>query len=166
MVLPRYIQRPCGRNCKRHTVTTGEIAQIFPRESTAMFLQTRLYIFFLILFLGACATPEYQQARSQCDGEGLNLYPVVQQPQVFRRSRIVQVPDGSTVCETQSVQNKEKRTEVSSVRSVCRPGMRPVTEYYDETVMVDVNRGARDAHVDQCARTLCLQRYGNLKCKV
>jgi hypothetical protein len=131
-----------------------------------MFLQTRLYIFFLILFLGACATPEYQQARSQCDGEGLNLYPVVQQPQVFRRSRIVQVPDGSTVCETQSVQNKEKRTEVSSVRSVCRPGMRPATEYYDETVMVDINRGARDAHVDQCARTLCLQRYGNLKCKV
>ena len=131
-----------------------------------MFLRTRLYVFFLVLFIGACATLEYQQARSQCDGEGLNLYPVVQQPQVFRRSRVVQVPDGSTVCETQSIQNKEKRAEMSSVRSVCRPGMRPVTEYYDETVMVDINRGARDAHVDQCARTLCLQRYGNLKCKV
>lgn len=131
-----------------------------------MFRQTHFFVFFLALFVSACATPEYQQARSQCDGEGLNLYPVLQQPQVFRRSRVVEVPDGSTVCETQSVQNKEKRTEVSSVRSVCRPGMKQVTEYYDETVMVDVNRGARDAHVDQCAGRLCLQRYGNIKCKV
>ena len=131
-----------------------------------MFRQTRFFVFFLVLFVNACATPEYQQARSQCYGQGLNLYPVVQQPQVFRRSRVVEVPDGSTVCETQSVQNKEKRTEVSSVRSVCRPGMKPVTEYYDETVMVDVNSGARNAHVDQCTSKLCLQRYGNMKCKV
>jgi hypothetical protein len=131
-----------------------------------MFRKTRFCVFFLALFVGACATPEYQQARSQCESEGLKLYLVVQQPQVFRRSRVVEVPDGSTVCETQSVQNKEKRTEVSSVRSVCRPGMKPVTEYYDETVMVDVNRGARDAHVDRCAGKLCLQRYGNIKCKV
>ncbi len=131
-----------------------------------MIRQTRFFVFFLVVFVSACATPEYQQARSQCDGEGLNLYPVVQQPQVFRRSRVVEVPDGSTVCETQSVQNKEKRTEVSSVRSVCRPGMKPVTEYYDETVMVDVNRVARNAHVDQCASKLCLQRYGNIECKV
>jgi hypothetical protein len=89
-----------------------------------MFLQTRFFAFFLMLFIGGCATPEYQQARSQCDGEGLKLYPVVQQPQIFRRSRVVEVPDGSTVCETQSVQNKEKRTEMSSARSVCRPGMK------------------------------------------
>jgi hypothetical protein len=131
-----------------------------------MFLPSRFFVFLLVLFIGACATPEHQQARSQCEGEGLNLYPVVQQPQIFRRSRVVEVPDGSTICETQSIQNKEKRTELSSVRSVCRPGTKPVTEYYDETVMVDVNRGARDAHVDQCAGKLCLQRYGNMKCKV
>ena len=128
--------------------------------------QVRFFIFFLAVLIGACATPEYQQARSQCEGEGINLYPVVQQPQIFRRSRTVEVPDGSTICETQSVQNKEKRTETSSVRSVCRPGMKPATEYYDETVMVDINRSARDAHIDQCARTLCLQRHGNTKCKV
>lgn len=126
----------------------------------------RICVFIVVLFVSACATPEYQQARSQCEGEGLNLFPVVQQPQIFRRSRVVEVPDGSTVCETQSVQNKEKRTEVSTVRSVCRPGMKPVTEYYDETVMVDMNRVARDVHVDQCASKLCLQRYGNMKCKV
>lgn len=126
----------------------------------------RICVFIVVLFVSACATPEYQQARSQCEGEGLNLFPVVQQPQIFRRSRVVEVPDGSTVCETQSVQNKEKRTEMSSVRSVCRPGMKPVTEYYDETVMVDMNRVARDVHVDQCASKLCLQRYGNMKCKV
>ena len=126
----------------------------------------RICVFIVVLFVSACATPEYQQARSQCEGEGLNLFPVVQQPQIFRRSRVVEVPDGSTVCETQSVQNKEKRTEVSTVRSVCRPGMKPVTEYYDETVMVDMNRVARDVHVDQCASKLCLRRYGNMKCKV
>ncbi len=119
----------------------------------------------LAILLGACATPEFEQAQGQCQGEGLNLYPVALQPQIFRRSRHVEVPDGSTVCESQTMENKEKRTEMSATRSVCRPGTRPATEYYDETVMVDMNAGARDAHVAQCARSLCLQRYGNVKCK-
>ena len=130
-----------------------------------MIMLYRLPVFVLSVWLVACATPEFEQARGQCQGEGLNLYPVVQQPQVFRRSRRVEVPDGSTICESQTMENKDKRTEVSSTRSVCRPGTRPATEYYDETVLVDMNQGAREAHVEQCARNLCAQRYGNVKCK-
>ena len=131
-----------------------------------MFVQSRVFVTVFVLMASACATPEFQQAQEQCAAEALTIYPVVQQPQIFRRSRNAEVPDGSTICETQTVQSKEHRTEMSTVRTVCRPGMRPVREYYDETVMIDVNRSARDAHIDQCARTLCLQRYGNVKCKV
>lgn len=118
-----------------------------------------------LVLLASCATPEFQQANSQCQGEGLKAFPVVQQPQTFRRSRQVEVPDGSTVCESQSMQSNEKKTNTSATRSVCRPGTRTATEYYDETVMVDINQGARDAQVTQCTRNLCLQRFGNGDCK-
>ena len=134
-------------------------------ELAAMVIQCRIPLVTMALLLGACATPEFEQAQGQCQGEGLRLYPVVHQPQIFRRSRQVQIPDGSTVCESQTIDNKAKHTEMSSTRSVCRAGTRPATEYFDETVMVDINQGARDAQVAQCARNLCLQRYGNAKCK-
>jgi hypothetical protein len=118
------------------------------------------------LLLSACVTAEFEQMQSQCQGEGLRQFPVVQQPQVFRRSRQVDVPDGSTVCESQSIESKEKRTDMTSSRSVCRPGTRRATEYYDETVMVDLNSGAREAYANQCARDQCMKRYGNVKCKL
>lgn len=123
-----------------------------------------------LLWAAGCSTPEYQHANNQCQGEGLKAFPVVQQQQVVRRSRRVEVPDGSTVCETQSVKTSDgnaasSNTSSSASRSVCRPGMRPATEYYDETVMVDMNQGARDAQVMQCTRNSCLQRYGNPDCK-
>ncbi len=120
-----------------------------------------------MLMLAACATPEYQQANTECGGQGLQHYPVVQQPQVVQRSRRVQVPDGSTVCETSTVENtsKHRHTAMTQTRSVCRPGMRPATEVYNETVMVDINQGGREAWVDQCTRNLCVQRFGNDRCK-
>jgi hypothetical protein len=131
-----------------------------------MSVPSRAFVTAVVLLAGSCATPEYQLAQGQCEAEAIAAYPVVQQPQIFRRSRQVKVPDGSTICETQTVQSQEKHTEISTVRTVCRPGMKSAREYYDETIMVDVNRDSREAHVNQCARTLCLQRYGNMKCKV
>lgn len=126
-----------------------------------------LFLVAVLLSAAGCSTAEYQQANSQCQGEGLKAFPVVQQQQTVRRSRRVEVPDGSTICETQSVKNSDGSagSSTSASRSVCRPGTRPATEYYDDLVMVDLNQGARDAQVMQCTRNSCLQRFGNEDCK-
>ncbi len=118
-----------------------------------------------ILVLPACTTPEFRLTHNQCQGDALRQYPVVHQPQVVRRSRQVEVPDGSTVCESQTMKNKDAGSQMSATRSVCRPGTRPMTEYFDETVMVDMNEGARYAQTEHCVRERCLQRYGNQNCK-
>ncbi len=152
--------------------------------------------------LTACVTAEYQQAAGQCRSAALASYPVVLEQRIFRRSREVMVPDGSTVCETRRVESRsedgerrraesrdrkqvddrepikvdgrrsderERRsnTEVSISRTtnVCRPGMRPATEYYDEPGTVDVNAAGRERYVSDCAANLCMQQFGNARCK-
>ncbi len=106
------------------------------------------------LLMAGCATEEYRVAANECQAPALQTYPVVMQPHMFRRSREVMVPDGSTICETTEVNSKNKRGNVSQSQSVCRPGM------------LDMNAGNRDAYLSQCAKDLCLKRYGNLDCKV
>ncbi len=125
----------------------------------------RLSLLLPAILLAACATPEYQNAADECRGPALQTFPVVMQQQMVRRSREVMVPDGSTVCETTEVKSGDRDSGVKQTRSSCRPGMRKAIEYYDEPRMVDLNQGGRDAHVRQCARNLCQQRYGNLDCK-
>jgi len=115
--------------------------------------------------LAACASPEYHAAADECRGPALQTYPVVMQQQMFRNSREVMVPDGSTVCETTEVKSGDKNSAIRQTQSVCRPGMRKAIEYFDEPRMVDLNQGGRDAYVRQCARNLCQQRYGNTDCK-
>ncbi len=47
----------------------------------------------------------------------------------------------------------------------CRPGMREVVEYYDEPVKVDVHAEARHHAIGSCSAALCMQRFGNSRCK-
>ncbi len=124
-----------------------------------------LLTFASAVLLAACATPEYHAAADECRGPALQTYPVVMQQQMVRLSREVMVPDGSTVCDTTEIKSGDRNTGIKQTQSVCRPGMRKAIEYYDEPRMVDLNQGSRDAHVRQCARNLCQQRYGNGDCK-
>lgn len=164
------------------------------------------------LLLAACATPEYHQAAAECRVQAQAIYPVVLEQRMFRRSRDVWVPDGSTVCESDvtTTSNEARRkqvrtdgaqddkdsrdghrsepadhrrrdaadgsrtvrersnataTEITHTMQVCRPGMRRAVEYYDEPGTVDVNADAREHQVAQCAATLCVQRFGNDRCK-
>ncbi len=119
----------------------------------------------LFVLLSACATPEFQQANNECMNQGLKPYPVVMRQQIFKRSRQVMVPDGSTICESTSMESNNKNSGITQNRSVCRPGMRQVTEYYDEPGMVDINQAGRETYAANCAANLCLQRFGNAKCK-
>ncbi len=141
------------------------------------------------LSLTACVSAEYQQAASQCRNAALGAYPVVMEQRVFRRSREVMVAVGSTVCETRREESRsgdaersraesrdrkpaddrERRSttqvSVSTTTNVCRPGMRPMTEYYDEPGTVDVNADGRERYVSDCAANLCMQQFGNARCK-
>lgn len=117
------------------------------------------------VLLAACATPEYQVAAGQCRSEALKSYPVVLEQRMYRRSREVMVPDGSTLCESTQTRSGTKSTDMTKTTSVCRPGMRKAIEYYDEPGMLDVNEGARERYVSDCAASLCMQRFGNGDCK-
>ena len=63
------------------------------------------------LSLSGCVTAEYQQAANQCRNEALKSYPVVLEQRIFRRSRNVMVPDGSTVCESRRVESRSEDSE-------------------------------------------------------
>lgn len=153
------------------------------------------------LSLSGCVTAEYQQAAAQCRNAALGAYPVVLEQRIFRRSREVMVPDGSTVCESRRVESRSEDAErrrseprerkdaedrkndrerrdnaererrsttqvsVSTTTNVCRPGMRPMVEYYDEPGTVDVNSDGRERYVADCAASLCMQQFGNARCK-
>ena len=117
------------------------------------------------LSLSGCVTAEYQQAANQCRNEALKSYPVVLEQRIFRRSRDVMVPDGSTVCESTESQSNAKNSSMTRTTSVCRPGMRRAVEYYDEPGTVDVNADGRERYVSDCATNLCMQQYGNGRCK-
>ncbi len=115
--------------------------------------------------LAACATPEYKMAAGQCRSEALKSYPVVLEQRMYRRSREVMVPDGSTICESMESQSGTKNTSTTRATSVCRPGMRKAIEYVDEPGTLDVNESARERYVSDCAAGVCMQRFGNGECK-
>jgi hypothetical protein len=48
---------------------------------------------------------------------------------------------------------------------VCNPITRPEFITYQEAVVVDQNEAVRNMAIASCSANLCLQRYGNAKCK-
>ncbi len=56
-------------------------------------------------------------------------------------------------------------TAVTQAVQTCRPGLREVVEYYDTPVRVDVNADARQLVIGHCTAALCVQRFGNDRCK-
>ena len=107
--------------------------------------------------LASCATPEFRQAKDECSGEAFRLYPVQQALTLVNRTRMVQVPTGQTHCVT---------TQTGNVAHTnCQQVMRTDYVPYLENVMVDVNASPREQAMTQCAKQLCVTRYGNVDCK-
>lgn len=67
------------------------------------------------------------------------------------------------------IDDRERRSttqvSVTTTTNVCRPGMRPMMQYYDEPGTVDVNADGRERYVSDCAASLCMQQFGNARCK-
>ncbi len=116
------------------------------------------------VWLAACSTPEYQRAAAECRSQALQTWPVVLEQRLMRRSRTVMVPDGSTTCQSTQTQSNSRQGDTLQATSTCRQGMRRAIEYFDEPGTVDVNAGSRERYVEDCATSLCLQRFGNGRC--
>jgi hypothetical protein len=131
-------------------------------------MDTRRYIFIILMTIitAGCATPEYNQARFECNQVAYQKYPQMLQSTVVRKSTRVEVPDGNVTCSTVSIESGGTvgrplyRTETQ-----CRQGSKYQTRYYDDLVAIDVNESARNMFIFACVNDLCLRRYGNNNCE-
>ena len=104
-----------------------------------------------------CTTPQYDWAREQCRREASVKYPPNLQNRVVERSRMVEVPDGTSSCRTYSMGY--------TVYTDCEQGTKYVTEYYNDNIVVDLNERARRSFIDSCTASRCISTYGNRQCK-
>ena len=76
---------------------------------------------------------------------------------VQTRQRLIHVATGMQNCYT--------HRDGKHTHTVCSPITRPEFITYQETVVVDQNEAVRNMAIASCSANLCLQRYGNAKCK-
>ena len=111
--------------------------------------------------LSACANPMLRQARQDCDPESHQLFPVVLQSQRVTEPVVVQVPDGTQHCITETVRQGDRTTAVSR----CVPNFIVQTRWIDRWVNVDLNARERSIWHERCVQQLCVQRAGNTACE-
>ena len=111
--------------------------------------------------LSACANPMLRQARQDCDPESHQLFPVVLQSQRVTEPVVVQVPDGTQRCITETVRQGDRTTAVSR----CAPNFILQTRWIDRWVHVDLNARERGIWHERCVQQLCVQRAGNTACE-
>ena len=84
-------------------------------------------------------------------------YPVYKVQTIETRQRLVHVATGMRNCYT--------RQEGNHLRTICNDITRPEFINYPERVVVDQNEVVRNMAIASCSANLCVQRYGNAKCK-
>lgn len=119
--------------------------------------QTRAWLLPVVLVLVGCATPEREQALSQCHGEATAQFPPVYQQRLVTKTRAVETPTGKTTCTTVNSGN------VSTTNCVAEKRMQHVPYTVIETF--DANKKSRGQAERACADRLCMQRYGNADCE-
>jgi len=78
--------------------------------------------------------------------------------QVVRtRQRVIHVSTGMRSCYS--------TRDGAHTNTICNDMTRPEYIPYQETVVVDQNEAIRKRAIESCAINLCVQRYGNAKCK-
>lgn len=122
-------------------------------------MKTRFLLFSLIAAaaLAGCTTPQYDLAREQCRRDAATKFPPNLQNKVVQNSRLVEVPDGTSSCTTTQERNQMYTT--------CRQGTKYVRDYYNETIVVDLNERQRDQFINNCTVRFCINRYGNPQCE-
>jgi len=118
----------------------------------------RLWLTTLVaVLLTGCATQAYRDVEQECTPNAPVDYPVNKVQVVETRQRVVNVSTGMRSCYT-------TRDGVHT-NTICNDITRPEFINYQEVVVIDQNEAVRNMAIKSCATNLCLQRYGNAKCK-
>ena len=109
------------------------------------------------LLLTGCATKAYRAVESECAPQAWSDYPEQKMQMVQTRQRVIHVTTGMQNCYT--------HRDGKHTHTVCNPITRPEFITYQEAVVVDQNEAVRNMAIASCSANLCMQRYGNAKCK-
>ena len=117
-------------------------------------------VWFLVLtatLLTGCATQAYRAVEAECAPQAWMDYPENKLQVVQTRQRMIHVSTGMRSCYT--------TRDGAHTHTICNDVTRPEYIPYRETVVIDQNEAVRKMAMESCAVNLCLQRYGNAKCK-
>jgi len=109
------------------------------------------------LLLTGCATKAYRAVESECALQAWADYPENKVQIVQTRQRVIHVSTG--------LRNCFSRRDGNQVHTICNDVTRPEFIPYQETVVIDQNEAVRKMAIASCSANLCVQRYGNAKCK-
>ena len=117
-------------------------------------------VWFLALtaeLLTGCATQAYRAVEAECAPQAWVDYPENKLQVVQTRQRVIHVSTGMRSCYT--------TRDGAHTNTICNDVTRPEYIPYRETVVIDQNEAVRKMAIESCAVNVCLQRYGNAKCK-
>ena len=107
--------------------------------------------------LSGCATKAYRVVENECTPAAFADYPENKIQVIETRQRVVNISTGMRHCYTTKDGNQ--------TNTFCSVITRPEIVTYQEAVVIDQNEPIRRSAIESCAANLCLQRYGNAKCK-
>jgi hypothetical protein len=116
-----------------------------------------LFLVLATLLMTGCATKAYRAVEGECKPQAWADYPENKVQVVQTRQRVIHVSTGMRSCF--STRNG------ANISTICNDITRPEYIPYQETVVIDQNEAVRKMAIESCAANLCLQRYGNAKCK-
>lgn len=109
------------------------------------------------LMLSGCATKAYRAVESECAPQAWADYPESKVQVVQTRQRVIHVSTGMRSCFS--------TRDGAHISTICNDITRPEYIPYQEIVVIDQNEAVRKRAIESCAAHLCVQRYGNAKCK-
>ncbi len=109
------------------------------------------------LLLTGCATKAYRAVESECEPQAWVDYRENKVQVVQTRQRVIHVSTGMRSCFS--------TRDGAHINTICNDITRPEYIPYQETVVVDQNEAVRKMAIESCVANLCVQRYGNAKCK-
>ncbi len=115
------------------------------------------YLVWATVLLTGCATQAYRAVEAECAPQAWTDYPENKVQVVQTRQGVIHVATGMQNCFT--------HRDGKHTHTVCSPITRPELVTYQEAVVVDQNEAVRNMAIASCSANLCVQRYGNAKCK-
>ena len=113
----------------------------------------RIFVFCALIFLTACATPQYREEEGVCVNIWLNKLPREYVREWYDKTMTREVPTGVSTCTrtaTGFTCKQETKTEHYTVPAARR---------------VDRNADLRDQRIRACTKNRCLRKYSNPLCK-